>query len=389
MSKSEQQTQLDTFRAGTTAEPVTRTVVVPLQSSERKREKVREAVEEYRDMASWLSDVIVSLPEHEWSPQNSHIYRMLRREFPKEDRVVASNTMNEVKSDVVGAFDSWVSNGRPGKRPAFRDTSYFAVHNRQLTLVENDGGYGLKVNFIPYDPEWFRLNSRPYHDELLQRVIGGDARLAGSEIHLTDGGITAHLPIRYDVEVYKPDDVSTAVGVDLGENTLFAAAVVDGGNVEAVEMESGREFRHHRDRLSQKQHEFAAKGDLGAVKACKGERERYTDQVCHTAAKQVVELAAEHAPAKIRLEDLTHYRETAPDAIHDWPFRRLQEYIMYKATAAGIPVEKVNPRDTSITCRECRQATPEFRDGHEFHCRRCGYEVHADVNAAINIALVG
>jgi IS605 OrfB family transposase len=100
----------------------------------------------------------------------------------------------------------------------------------------------------------------------------------------------------------------------------------------------------------------------------------------------VVEFAVEHEPSVLVLEDLTHYRETADDPIHDWPFADLQEKICYKATAEGIPVETVDPKDTSITCRKCGQATPEFRDGTEFSCRRCGYEVHADVNAAINIA---
>lgn len=28
----------------------------------------------------------------------------------------------------------------------------------------------------------------------------------------------------------------------------------------------------------------------------------------------------------------------------------------------------------------------DARSGETFHCRRCDYEVHADVNAAINIA---
>lgn len=67
----------------------------------------------------------------------------------------------------------------------------------------------------------------------------------------------------------------------------------------------------------------------------------------------------------------------------------LQEKIAYKATAEGIPVETVNPRDTSITCRKCGQAVLEFRDGADFACRVCGYEVHADVNGAINIAFGG
>lgn len=78
---------------------------------------------------------------------------------------------------------------------------------------------------------------------------------------------------------------------------------------------------------------------------------------------------------------------TAAEPIHDWPFALLQEMIPYKAKAAGILIEMVNPAYTSVTCRQCSQTNREYRDGTEFHCTHCGYEVHADVNAAINLAM--
>ena len=81
------------------------------------------------------------------------------------------------------------------------------------------------------------------------------------------------------------------------------------------------------------------------------------------------------------------YRETAEDPIHDWPYNRLQEKIIYKAKEEGIPVAKVNPRETSITCRKCNVTNPQSRKTRdEFECVNCGYTVHSDVNAAMNIA---
>ena len=91
----------------------------------------------------------------------------------------------------------------------------------------------------------------------------------------------------------------------------------------------------------------------------------------------------------IHLEDPTYYREAAKNPLHDWPFAEIQEKIAYKAQEQGIPVQKLNPKNTSITCRECDATNPAFRDGDEFECWNCGYEVHADVNAAINIAQGG
>lgn len=386
MSKSSTQAGLEQFSSGTTTEQVVKTLVVPLQSSERKQRAVDTAIDDYQTVEQHLSNVLVSYPPHRRSAKNSQLYRSAQRAIPDEEQTVGSKVVLAAVGDVVGAYQSWQSQGESGEQPSFGDSDYFAVTNQEITLVENDRGYGLRVNFIPYNAEWFHLKTRPYHRELIDRVVDGDATLGGAEIHRSDDGIQAHLTVKHDVEVYKPGDVQTTVGVDLGENTLFAAAVVANGDVTAVEMESGDEFRHHRDRLDVKRKQLSQKGDLAGVRSCRGDRERYTDQVCHTASQQIVQLASDHAPACIQLEDLTNYRSTADDPIHDWPFAQLQEYIMYKATAAGIPVTKVDPRNTSITCRKCGQATPEFRNGDEFNCRRCGYEVHADVNAAINIA---
>jgi transposase len=50
-------------------------------------------------------------------------------------------------------------------------------------------------------------------------------------------------------------------------------------------------------------------------------------------------------------------------------------------------VERINPPYTSQTCSGCRYRDPESRESQSrFRCRACGLTVHADVNAAKNIA---
>ena len=50
-------------------------------------------------------------------------------------------------------------------------------------------------------------------------------------------------------------------------------------------------------------------------------------------------------------------------------------------------VEKINPAYTSQTCSGCGHRDPESRESQSrFRCRACGLQVHADVNAARNIA---
>lgn len=381
------QASLSAFQAGTTTESVTRTVVFPLETSQTKNEAVRTAVEEYQAALSYMGDMMPSIPEYGWNPQDTTLYRMVQRKFP--ERTVSATTLQSAQEKVASSFRSWKSNGKSGDRPRFGEGSWFGLKGNSITVKENDRGYGIKASFIPYNPVWFHANTSEFHDEYLQRVVDGDASSGSAEMHLSDdGGLHCHLTVTDTVEVYEPGDVSTFVGVDLGESTIFAAVVVHQGDVEAVEMESGREYRHHRERLKQKKAELQREGHLRSVrgKKVRVNYDRYTDHVTNVVSRQIVDLASEHAPCTIRLEDLTDYRQSAKDPIHDWPFADIQVKICYKATAAGIPVEFVDSRNTSITCRKCGQADPANRNGAEFHCRRCQYQVHADVNAAANIA---
>jgi len=214
-----------------------------------------------------------------------------------------------------------------------------------------------------------------------------DARTGSGELHLHDDGtLYCHLSVTWPVETYEAGDLSTTVGVDLNADPLTVAAVVCGDDVHAVEFESGGEYRHHRERVKQRRDEAMEAGNLKAIRDARLNYRRYTDHITNVASRGVVDLAVKHAPCEIHLEDLTNYRETADNPIHDWPYAEIQEKITAKAREEGLPVQLIDPRGTSMTCRQCGEENPAMRDGREFECWECGYEVHADVNAAINIA---
>ncbi|MBQ9407159.1 MAG: transposase, partial [Desulfovibrio sp.] len=72
---------------------------------------------------------------------------------------------------------------------------------------------------------------------------------------------------------------------------------------------------------------------------------------------------------------------------HRWAFRQLQDFITYKAEAAGIHVVYVDPAYTSQTCSVC--GARGNRSQHRFSCPSCGRLAHADLNAGQNIASLG
>ena len=71
----------------------------------------------------------------------------------------------------------------------------------------------------------------------------------------------------------------------------------------------------------------------------------------------------------------------------EWAFRCLYEYVAYKAREQGVETVQVNPRNTSKRCSTCGFTHDDNRDGEDFACLDCGYQNHADDNAAKNIGL--
>jgi putative transposase len=108
-------------------------------------------------------------------------------------------------------------------------------------------------------------------------------------------------------------------------------------------------------------------------------------------ANELVAEAFEHNCDVIVFEDLDGIRERLPHAKwhHIWAFRRLFEYVEYKAPELGVSVEQVAPNHTSMRCSriDCGFTHEDNRDGEHFHCKKCDYKVNADYNAVKNIGL--
>lgn len=361
---------------------VTKTVVCGLQTSNRKNEKLRSVVDDWQKVASHLADVAVGYKQYQLEGRSSALYRASK---DVEDVNIHSKGKLAAAGKVSDAFVSWMKQPQNNQKPQseFGDGDYCRFTNQEIELVKNDGSYAVKISMIPYKPEWFNLNYGQHQAEVLEECLEGESKLGAFEIHYNNGNPQIHIAVTRYIDVLEPDEVETYVGIDLGENVLYALGT--GSDERKAHLKDGAEFRHHREKLSQRKDQEQAKGNLKKVKEISGERLKYTDWVTHTASRSIVDEAKEYDKPCIVLEDLTGYRESKGEyAIHDWPYAEIQQKIMYKATEEGIPVMEVDPAYTSQTCNRCK--TRGNRNGSEFYCSECDYEVHADVNAAFNIA---
>jgi len=178
------------------------------------------------------------------------------------------------------------------------------------------------------------------------------------------------------------------VGVDLG---IVRPAVTSTNHFlgeRAWKAIEGRLF--HLKRALQKKGTKSAKRHLKRVR---GKQARFRRNSDHILSKQIV---AEIEPgATIVLENLTDIRKRTKvkrktetsRRVHSWSFAQLKSFIEYKAEERGCTVVAVDPRHTSQACSCCgHTARNNRRSRGRFVCRKCGYELHADLNAARNIA---
>jgi putative transposase len=191
------------------------------------------------------------------------------------------------------------------------------------------------------------------------------------------------------LEAADPESVASGpvMGVDVGENTLAAAST---GRIWG-----GEALRHRRDQHLALRRRLQSNGSQSArqtLRQVSGKEMRRVKHINHETSKAIIEEAQRIGAAKIVLEDLTHIRDRLRAGrrmrtrLHRWAFRQLQSFVEYKACAAGIVIEYVDPAYTSQTCSACGQLGTRLK--HRFECS-CGFRAHADLNASRNLARIG
>lgn len=178
------------------------------------------------------------------------------------------------------------------------------------------------------------------------------------------------------------------MGVDVGENNLAAHSL---GKVFG-----GEHLRDRRDRHLALRRRLQSNGSQSAkqkLRQVSGKEARRVKHLNHETSKAIVQAAVGAGVATITLEDLTHIRDRIKTGkrmrgrLHRWAWRQLQTFVEYKARAAGIAVEYVDPAYTSQTCSCCGEIGTRVK--HRFVCDHCGLRAQSDLNASRNLARIG
>jgi IS605 OrfB family transposase len=242
----------------------------------------------------------------------------------------------------------------------------------------------------------FIKSGRPQSAKLVYRAERNGKACDEFEAHITfEWQILKRQPTRW-------------LGIDRGIRNLAAYAVTDGDGRALKSHISGRELHH-----VQRQEERRIAGIQKRGKMVRGftRRRAWADEAIHVAANEIVKLAVEHG-ARVVLEDLKNLsairrRARAPDTrrggfnklLNRVQYEKLKNVLLYKLGEHGWPDPiAVRPAFTSLTCPECgcrakanrpKEVGPDGFQMEKFKCVACGYEAHADENAARVIAIKG
>ena len=192
------------------------------------------------------------------------------------------------------------------------------------------------------------------------------------------------LYVTIDVGDVPEGDPTEYLGVDLG--IKFIAVDSDGWAF------SGAHVRNLRDRHARLRRRLQRKGTKSAKRLLRKRRlkeQRFARDVNHCISKAIVQKAKDTGRG-IGIEDLTHIRgrvtvrKARRRTLHSWAFNQQRRFLAYKARRDGVPLECVDPRNSSRECPDCGCIDKRNRPTRDrFQCISCGRTGPADETAAL------
>ena len=190
-------------------------------------------------------------------------------------------------------------------------------------------------------------------------------------------------------ELDAPRRTGPPIGIDLGIRNTAATSL---GTLH--DGQARQHFKAERQRIRSSLQSKGTRGARRVLKHLAGAERRRIRHENHELSRRLVDEALKAHAGTIRLERLTGIRQRtrvwnrhSNRLVAGWSFGQLQSFLAYKAKRVGLAVEYIDPYHTSKECSRCH-ALGERR-GDLFRCTACGLVLHADLNAARNIAAGG
>ena len=310
------------------------------------------------------------------------IHRACYREARGLFRLPAS-TLQQARDKAIAAYRSYLERkkrDRRAKPPTFRRPLPLRLAVENLKIIPDAGMIRVST---PDGFLWLPIVVPPCFADAVRLPH------AVSEIVGKGHNWFLMLAVKREVVPTQPGE-RPHFGLDLG---LANLAVLAGPGV--VQFFDGKPLRYVRGRSHRYRQALQKKRKTGMIKRSKGKESRWAANENHRVSRLIVEAVA-GVGGVLHVERLTGIRERCKGTkkvrrmLHSWPFAQLLAFLRYKAALAGIVVIEEDPRHTSQRCSRCGHTERGNRPRQDrFRCKACGYESHADLNAARNLAAKG
>jgi IS605 OrfB family transposase len=345
------------------------TVQVKLLPTGEQSASLKTTMETANAAADRLSELAWNAGEFRRFPLHKLGYRILRDEFPLSSQVVCLLTAKV--ADAYKLDRAVQRRFRPHGSIAY-DLRILSVNVAALTVSIWTVDGRRKMPFVCGARE-IALLAYPRGE--------ADLILRGKEWYLN---ITVDVPEEKEIEAV---DV---LGIDLG--IMEIAHDSDGKNYSGSTL---NKVRHRNRSLRRKLQKKGTKSAKRLLKKRARREANFARNTNHVISKSIVQ-TAKRTNRAIAIEDLNgirprvRARRRQRASLHSWAFAQLGSFLEYKAKLAGVPLVRIDPRNTSRRCGMCGHTEKANRKSQSvFSCKLCGYTTNADWNGAGNIRLKG
>lgn len=175
------------------------------------------------------------------------------------------------------------------------------------------------------------------------------------------------------------------LGIDRGINNILVCSNNQFFNSKKLKAIKGK-YQYLKTSLQSKGTRSAKR----KLKIIAGKEQRFVRDLNHQLSKTIVNSQYNvFALEELQIKKTKKLGKKFNKKLGNWSYGQFEQFLEYKAEELGKLVLKVNPAYTSQKCNKCGYIKKINRNGSAFECKNCGYKLHADLNAAKNIAQLG
>lgn len=340
----------------------------------------------------------------------NYVYRKIVKEFNKNN----TRNISTILQDVGSKYRQSRKNYFLGNESicSYKSTIPIKLHKTNIKISKSNNDYCIKIGllskafqdelYIKHKPISFKLRFGKswYSKQIFDSILSGEFSHTSSDLIYKNDKWFLNLgysaPERGNVKFIE----GRTMGIDLGIVTPVVMAFND--NPVHLEIDSNEisEFRKQmiaRRASLGRQTKYCADSKIGhgvhkrieGIEKLKQTESNFRDRINHQYSRYIVDIAVKYKCKTIQMEDLSGISKDST-FLKSWPYFDLQTKIEYKAKENGINVIKINPKFTSQRCSKCGYISEDNRPEQSvFLCKKCGFGLNADWNAALNIATPG